>query len=102
MPLSRAERHRREATRRDTPKVFPLDYLPRPSQPKAGLGLVVMMMMIMELMVVIMITMIVSPGIEPLGDGHCCQNSQLHFQLDYSHLNKVHMYHLWNFMYLNL
>merc|ERR1712222_141295 len=46
-----------------------------------------MMMMIMELMVLmIMITMIVSPGIEPLGDGHCCQNPQLHLQLDYSHL----------------
>ena len=44
---SRTERLRREVRRRDTPKVFPPDDLPRPSRAKAGLGLVVMMMMVM-------------------------------------------------------
>ena len=31
MPQRRAERRRREARRRDTPEVFPLDHLPGPS-----------------------------------------------------------------------
>ena len=39
---SRAEHQRREARHRDPPEVYPLDDPPRPSLPKAGLGLVMM------------------------------------------------------------
>ena len=41
---SRAERRRREARCRDIPRSFPPDDLPRPSRPKACLGLVIIMM----------------------------------------------------------